>query len=150
MKTLIAYYSWSGATKRVAEQIHRLLPDTDLFQIQVAPQDAYPTDMMATAYADERSKKTGKWPQINQAPDLSQYDQILIGGPVWTWDLASPVIAFINQIQGYQGVVRPFYTSVGNSQRYAGWFKRRAGNLKLAPGYDDAHDNLQQWIDAIK
>lgn len=150
MKTLIAYYSWSGNTKRVAEQIHQRLPQSDLFEIKVNPANAYSADMMATAYADERQKRTGHWPRINQAPDLSQYDQILVGGPVWTWDLASPVIAFLKQIQGYTGLVRPFYTSVGNSQRYAGWFKRRAGNLPLGDGYDDAHDNLAQWLTKIQ
>lgn len=150
MKTLIAYYSWSGNTKRLAQRIHQLLPQSDLFEIKVDSAEDYPADMMAAAYVDERQKRTGKWPRINQVPDLAAYDQLLIGGPVWTWDLASPVIAFLNQIQGYQGLVRPFYTSVGNSQRYAGWFKRRAGDLKLGQGFDDAHDQLKQWLAKIK
>lgn len=145
MKTLIAYYSWSGNTRRVAQQIQQMLPDADLFEIK--PKQAYPRDMMATESVDYSQKQRHDWPKINELPaNLNDYDHLLVGGPVWYWDVASPVISFLNKIQGYQGIVRPFYTSVGNSQRYAGWFKRRAGDLKLAAGYDDAHDDLQRWV----
>lgn len=150
MKTLIAYYSWSGNTKRLANRLHELLANSDIFEIKLNPADEYPSDMMATAYADEHAKQSGQWPKINQIPDLKPYDQLLVGGPVWTWDLASPVIAFLNQIQDYPGIVRPFYTSVGNSQRYAGWFMRRAGQLTLGSGFDAAHDDLSNWLKVIE
>lgn len=149
MKTLVTYYSWSGSTKHLAEQIHRQLAGSDLHEIKVAAKDAFPSDMMATAYKYEQQKRTNQWPQINQAPDLNRYGQILVGGPVWDWDVSSPVIAFLQQIQGYSGIVRPFYTSVGNSQRYAGLFKRWAGNLRLGSGFDDAHDDLNHWLAQI-
>lgn len=148
MKTLIVYYSWSGNTRRVAHQLQHLLPDADEFEIH--PVDPYPRDMMTTAEIDDRQKRTENWPRLQHIPHLDGYNQVLIGGPVWTWDLASPVISFLSQIQSYQGIVRPFYTSVGNSQRYAGWFKRRAGKLHLAPGYDDAHDDLGKWVEKIQ
>lgn len=144
MKTLIAYYSWSGNTKRLAQQIQKALPGADLFEI--VPQHPYPSGMMAVESVDYAQKQRHAWPAINAVPSLKNYDRLLVGGPVWYWDLASPVISFLNQIQDYDGEVRPFYTSVGNSQRYAGWFQRRSGNLRLAAGYDDAHDNLQTWL----
>lgn len=149
MTTLIAYYSWSGTTKHLAEQLHQLLPGSVLHQIITTP-NTYSSDMMQTAYTDQHQKQTEIWPAINAIPNLAPYDQLLIGGPVWTWDLSSPVISFLTKIQNYQGIVRPFYTSVGNSQRYAGWFKKRAGRLKLAPGFDAAHDDLAKWVREIE
>ncbi len=55
-KTLIAYYSWSGTTKRLAEKIHSLLPDSDLLEIKV-PTGTFSSDMYETSDIAEKQKR---------------------------------------------------------------------------------------------
>lgn len=148
MKTLVAYYSWSGNTKRLAKQIAKEL-HADLFDIG-DPDGTFHAGMYETADIDDQMKRMGQIPRINSLPDINQYDQILVGGPVWTYQVAGPVVAFLHQIQAYQGRVCPFYTSVGNSAPYEGHFRHFAEALKVGPGFDAAHDNFGQWIQKVK
>jgi flavodoxin len=35
VKTLVAYYTWSGNTEEIAERIHHQLPGSDLFKFKL-------------------------------------------------------------------------------------------------------------------
>ena len=92
MKTAIVYYSMSGntaaAAKKVAEGLH-----ADL--IEIKPEKAFP---------DKGFKKFlwgGKSAVMAEAPKLmpftfdpGQYDQIVIGFPVWASNVAPPIRTF--------------------------------------------------------
>lgn len=82
-KILIATYSWSGYTKRLANQIAKLLPGADQYQIAV-PAGTYDlTDMYATSDRAKNQLATGELPPLaNPIPELDQYDLILVGSPV--------------------------------------------------------------------
>lgn len=79
-KILIATYSWSGYTKRLANQIAKLLPGADQYQIAV-PAGTYDlTDMYATSDRAKNQLATGELPPLaNPIPELDQYDLILVG-----------------------------------------------------------------------
>ncbi|WP_350341859.1 flavodoxin [Limosilactobacillus fermentum] len=86
-KILIATYSWSGHTKRLADQIAKLLPGADQYQIAV-PAGTYDlTDMYATSDRAKNQLATGELPPLaNPIPELDQYNLILVGSPVpVTW-----------------------------------------------------------------
>jgi len=51
-KILIAYFSWSGNTKSIAEKIHNTIGG-DMFRIETAV--PYPEDYNETAYGFQRS-----------------------------------------------------------------------------------------------
>lgn len=144
MKILVAYYSWSGTTQKLAKQIAQKL-GADLFDIG-DPTQTFAAGMYATAEIDAQMKRHHQVPKINPLPQLDQYDAILVGGPVWTYQVAGPVVAFLSQIQNYQGRVYPFYTSVGNSAPYEGHFRSFAHKLHVGPGFDAAHANLAKWL----
>lgn len=147
MKVLVAYYSWSGTTKRLAKEIMKRLPDADEFEIKVSPQ-TFSSDMWRTDSIYLKQRHTGKLPAINELPsNLDDYSLILVGSPVWHWGVSSPVMQFLKQIQGYQGKIAPFYTSTGNSERYMEYFNRAAGKLRVTNDFDAEYDNdLGAWL----
>lgn len=93
-RILIAYYSWSGTTKRLAEKIHRLLSNSDLLEIKV-PSGTFSDDMYQTDAIAKKQKVDHDLPQIvNSLPSFSDYNCILVGGPVWSYSPSTPVLSF--------------------------------------------------------
>ena len=79
--TLVIYFSWSGKTEQLAEQIAKST-GADLFQLE--PADAYPSSYQAcTEVAKEELEKEIYRKVKNDLPDLTPYDTIFIGVPVW-------------------------------------------------------------------
>lgn len=103
-KILIATYSWSGHTKRLADQIAKLLSGADQYQIAV-PAGTYDlTDMYATSDRAKNQLATGELPPLaNPIPELDQYNLILVGSPVWSGQPAVPVKQFLNQLTNFTG-----------------------------------------------
>lgn len=118
-KILIATYSWSGHTKRLADQIAKLLPGADQYQIAV-PAGTYDlTDMYATSDRTKNQLATGELPPLaNPIPELDQYNLILVGSPVWSGQPAVPVKQFLNQLTNFAGHLAPFYTDAGSLTRF--------------------------------
>lgn len=148
-RTLIAYYSWSGTTKNLAEKIHTLLPNSDLLAIKVASR-TFSSDMYETDSIAKKQRQEHNLPEIiSKLPDLNQYDNVLVGGPVWSYYPSTPVLSFLKQLGNYRGTVAPFYTSVGNNGDYEKIFANQNQNLKVVAGNDNGH-GLQQWLEQFK
>lgn len=130
-KTLIAYYSQSGSTKRLADQIASKT-DADILEITVAS-GTFPDDMYATNDVSIKQREENNFPALtSKTPDLSQYDAIVVAGPNWSSQLATPLVTFLNEIQDYSGKVISVNTSVGqNDAQYNDDFKKRAGKLNV-------------------
>lgn len=130
-KTLIAYYSQSGSTKRLADQI-AAKTDADILEITVAP-GTFPDDMFATNDVSIKQREENNFPTLtSKTPDLSQYDAIVVAGPNWSSQLATPLVTFLNEIQDFNGKVISVNTSVGqNDDKYNADFKARAGKLNV-------------------
>ncbi|WP_290627685.1 flavodoxin [Lactobacillus sp.] len=82
-KYLVTYYSWSGTTKKVAENIAAQLPNSDLAEIKVAP-DVFSKDMYDTFDISKEQIANSTYPEISiDVDDFDKYDLILVGSPVW-------------------------------------------------------------------
>ena len=92
-KTLIAFHSRTGYTRRVARALaDRLNSDLDEIQI-VQPLDGRIGYLMCAIEA-----MTGLAPALRPArKDPANYDLIVIGTPVWFWSLASPVRSWLDE-----------------------------------------------------
>ncbi len=78
---MIIYYSLTGNTKSIAEKI-RKKTGGDVFEIQTVR--AYPPEYSATTEEAKRELQTGDLPALKKnPPDMSSYDLILVGSPVW-------------------------------------------------------------------
>lgn len=92
-KMLVLYYSQTGATRTVATELQAQL-GADIEEI-VAEQP-YDGDFQATIQRCQQEKAEGKLPEIKPIEaDLSQYDVIFLGYPVWFGTYAPPVETFI-------------------------------------------------------
>ena len=81
MKTLVVYYSYSGNTKNIAAHIAKEL-SADMAVIEtVTP---YEGDYNAVVDQGQDEIRNGYKPPIKPINvDLSQYDTIILGTPVW-------------------------------------------------------------------
>ena len=83
-KTLVIYYSLTGNTKEIAEKIKNKT-NADLYEIKTAePLPAGPKLHLAV----REQLKTQKYPALENIPDVSAYDTIFIGAPVWWYTAA--------------------------------------------------------------
>ncbi len=110
---LIAYYSQSGNTKAVAEQIQAKFGG-ELFEIQLAV--PYPAGEQETIEIVGRQKEEGILPELSATVgNLGDYDVVFIGTPIWFGTASLPVLAFVEAHSGdFAGkTVIPFYTCGG-------------------------------------
>ena len=93
MKTLLVYYSRTGITKRIAEEISQLL-NCDMEEIVDKEKRSGIIGYIKSGYETTRNKI----PEIETPKhDLSQYDRLIIGTPVWANKMAVPVKAYLKQ-----------------------------------------------------
>lgn len=94
-KILVLYYSQTSNTKTVAEEIAgRLGADME----EIVAVNPYDGDFQATIDRCLKEREAGELPEIRPvASDLSAYDVIFLGYPVWFGTYAPPVITLLNQ-----------------------------------------------------
>jgi flavodoxin len=111
MAILIAYYSHSGNTGKIAALIQKQIGGT-LFPIE--PETAYPTDYAKVVEQSQKEIPAGHKPPLKtKAPDLAEFDTVFVGSPNWLNTFAPPVATFLaeNDLSGKKVV--PFATYGG-------------------------------------
>lgn len=109
-KILITYFSWSGNTQFLAENIAEQT-GADLFRIEtVTP---YPTDYNQCTQVAREELDNNVHPELNATvEDIDQYDIIFVGCPVW-WHTAPMAICSFLEDSGYDlsdKIIVPFCT----------------------------------------
>lgn len=107
-KTLVVYYSQIGHTKALAEEMARQL-GADIEEIVCV--NPYDTNFTATIERCKQEQAEGVLPEIQPLKaDLSAYDVVFIGYPVWFGTYAPPINTFLanNDLSGKKIV--PFCT----------------------------------------
>lgn len=93
MKILIAFFSYTGHTKGIAQKIQEQTGGT-LFEIR--PAEAYSSDYDTTERQGRKETSEGYRPALaEQVPDLDTYDVVLLGTPNWFNTVAPPVATFL-------------------------------------------------------
>ena len=154
LKTLIVYYSYSGTTKRVAEHLRDITGGT-LYELELAdPYTGSDNDVSDRVFAE---RGDGKMPELTGTlPDISEYDRILIGTPVWNNSMANPVLGYLQQTDFDGKVVAPFWTYITNQGSTGKDFTKNIKNgttadglaLRSANGMSDEKldSTLQNWL----
>ena len=115
MKTLVAYYSLDGSTRRVAEAIAAALP-ADLFAIQ--PVKEIPARGFFKYFLGGAQASMGLKPRLAAfSLDLASYDRILLGSPIWAGTITPPIRSFLfkSHLQGKE--IACFYCHLGGAAR---------------------------------
>lgn len=110
-KILIAYYSWSGNTKTVAQEIQKIVGG-DLYEIEAV--DAYPKNYNACVDQAKQEIASEYKPKLKpNSIDTSQYDTIFLGSPVWWYTVAPPIATFLSENDFSGKRIAPFCTHGG-------------------------------------
>ena len=108
---LIAYFSWSGNTKQLAEMIQKQMGG-ELFEIE--PETPYTDDINELSGISLQEQRDNIRPALSSAvEDMSQYDVIFIGFPNWWNNMPMPVFTFLEEYDFSGKTVIPF-TTYGN------------------------------------
>jgi len=95
MRTLVVFYSLEGNTKYIAETVAEQL-HADLLELK--PKKEYPTRGFQKFFRGGKSAIFRECPElINRNTDVSVYQNILIGTPVWAGTYSAPVNSFLKQ-----------------------------------------------------
>ena len=156
MKQLVAYFSATGNTARVANSLAESI-GADVFEIR--PAEVYTAQDLNWWEETSRSSVEMKDPQAR--PEISrklscmgEYGRIYVGFPIW-WNQAPRIINTFLESYCFDGVtIIPFATSGGSGAE-----KVKAGLTMSAPGArlleasllkaDDSYQALSKWAEAI-
>ncbi len=116
-KKLVAYFSASGVTAKVARTLAEAV-GADLFEI--APKEPYTKAdlnwMDANARSTVEMKDPGSRPELAAGlPDAAAYDTIYVGFPIWWYVAPTIVNTFLESLDLSGKTVVPFATSGGSA-----------------------------------
>ncbi|WP_053072717.1 flavodoxin family protein [Lactiplantibacillus herbarum] len=145
---LIVYYSWSQTTKRLAQALAAELTakrvPADIVELTVAA-DTFSTDMYATSDTAKQQMASGQLPKLTNAlPTLTDYQKVLVGGPVWGGQVATPVRTFLRDLHDFQGSIAPFFTDMGTAGDYEVDFKNLVPEVSVESGLEATRQLLSQ------
>jgi len=113
-KILVAYYSHSANTKKIAEEIHMKTGGT-LCEIQ--PEISYPTDYDTVVEQAKKEINMGFRPRLKtKVENMESYDMIFIGSPNWWSTVAPPIATFLEENDLSGKIVAPFCTHGGGGE----------------------------------
>lgn len=112
-KSLIVHYSLTENTKAVAEEIQKQVGG-EILRIETV--EPYPEvyDEVLDIVRDQR--EADELPEITmQEVNLSEYDRIFLGTPIWFGEPALPVDQWISENDLSNKTIYPFFTSGSSS-----------------------------------
>lgn len=108
---LIAYFSWSGNTETVAQEI-QAQTGADLFEI--VPAEPYTDDYNELLDIAQEEQSSDARPAISETVDLSSYDTVYLGFPNWWGDMPMILYTFLDEYDLSGKTIAPFNTSGGS------------------------------------
>ena len=151
---LIAYFSWSGNTEAVAQEIQDQT-GADLFEI--VPAEPYTEDYDELLDIAQEEQSSDARPAIADTVDLSGYDTVYLGFPNWWGDMPMIIYTFLDEYDLSGKTIAPFNTSGGSG--FSGSLDTIADmepdaavteGLSLRSGEaEDCADAVGEWLDSI-
>ena len=159
-KKLIVYYSYTGHTKMIAESIQKKL-GCDILEIK--PVTPYSTDYQKVVDEEQNNESSGKTPDIQEIDkDLSKYDEIIIGSPVWWYTIVPVIRTFLKENDLSGKTIKPFATNAGWLGQTFKEIERLCPNSKVEKGmnivfkenYEEnqlvtSPDEIDEWINTL-
>lgn len=107
-KQLVLYYSQTGSTKAVAEAMQKML-DTDIEAIELV--NPYTGTYDETLARVREELKSGQLPKLKSLKaDLSKYEVIYLGYPIWFGTYALPIASLVKENDFEGRKIVPFCT----------------------------------------
>ncbi|MDP4183830.1 MAG: flavodoxin [Bacteroidota bacterium] len=155
-KILVAYFSHSGNTREIANQIHKKAGG-DIFEIQ--PVKPYPNDYDAVVKQAQEEQAAHYKPVLKtKIENIKSYDVVFIGYPNWWGTIPPPVRTFLSTYDFSGKTIVPFCThegsGLGQSVKEISKLCPKSTILNgLAVRGSDVHkaqNEVSQWLHKIK
>ena len=156
-KTLVAYFSASGTTARIAKELAQAA-GADTYEIR----PAVPYTKADLNWMDKKSRssiemndKSSRPALVDQNADIAAYDTILLGFPIW-WYVAPTIINTFLESYDFSGKKIVLFATSGGSG-----FGRTVAGLKPSVAADtvitegkllngrQTAASLKAWVDTI-
>ncbi len=156
-KILVAYFSASGVTKRAAENLAQAA-GADLYEIR----PAVPYTRADLDWMDKKSRSSMEMNDKSSRPaiadsnaEISQYDTIFLGFPIW-WYVAPTIVNSFLESYDFSGKRIILFATSGGSG-----FGKTAAGLKDSVAADttivegkilngaNSVDDLRKWVETI-
>lgn len=150
---LVTYFSASGVTKGIAEKIAGE-NDWDIFEI--VPEEIYtPEDL---DWTNKKSRSTIEMndksfrPPISGTTDVSGYDTVVIGFPVWWYTAPTIINTFIESVDLSGKAIKAFCTSGGSGiDKCVNDLADTYPDLDFKKGLrltgSESSEKIKEWID---
>ena len=123
MKTLVAYFSATGTTKRIAEMVAKA-SKADLFEIKpetpYTPEDLNWQDDKSRTSVEMKDQPDFRPPMAESTPDISDYDRIYVGLPIW-WYKAPTIVNTFFEGAEWKGKQVALFATSGSSGIDGAW-----------------------------
>lgn len=92
-KSLVLYYSQTGATEKVALELQKMLgADIEAIELENPYTGTYPETIERVG----KERETGNYPKLNPLKaDLSKYETVFLGYPIWFGTHALPISSLV-------------------------------------------------------
>ena len=152
MKTLVAYFSASGQTAKLAKTLAGVTGG-DLFEI--APETAYTAADLD--WMDKKSRSTIEMKDPKSRPaiagkvaDMAQYDTVFVGFPIWWYQAPRIIETFLESYDFSGKTVIPFATSGGSGvENAAAHLKELYPAADWRPGKLLRRGNAAAWAKTL-
>lgn len=144
---LIVYFSWSGNTEAVAQEIQNQT-GADLFEI--VPAEPYTDDYDELLDIAREEQSSDARPAIADTVDLSGYDTVYLGFPNWWGDMPMIIYTFLDEYDLSGKTVAPFNTSGGSG--FSGSLDTMAEmepDAEITEGLSLGSDEAEDCADAV-
>lgn len=158
MKKLVVYFSYTNNTRTIANKIKEKL-NCDILEIKtVIP---YSNDYQTVVDDEQNSEASNHLPEIQKIDiDLTQYDEIILGTPVWWYRPVPAIRTFLNQYDLSGKTIKPFATNAGWLGKTFKEIKSLCPNSKVEEGmnivfesYSDklvtSEKEIENWINTL-
>jgi flavodoxin len=116
-KALVVYFSYTGNTRTLAEQIRQSV-NGDIFELQ--PATPYSKDYNAVVKQGKLEVQSNYKPPLKmKVKNLASYDVIFVGTPIWWYTIAPPVATFLAESDLAGKTVIPFCTHGGGGSGHS-------------------------------
>jgi flavodoxin len=107
-KALVLYYSETGSTKTVAEELQKQL-GADIESVECIK--AYSGNFQETIQRGQREMQSGQWPELKPLKSkIANYDVIFLGYPIWFGTYANPIQTLVKNNDFAGKTIVPFCT----------------------------------------
>ena len=151
-KILEAYFSHSGNTKKITEEIQSKTGG-ELFEIKTV--NAYSDDYDTVLDEAKKEFNDNARPELSDSvKDMAQYQTVIIGYPIWWGDMPMAVYSFLDEYDLSGKTVLPFCTHGGSGLSETDKnIQNEEKDAKVADGLvisdsslDDADGDIDQWL----